>query len=222
MKLTRTPPKAKLHMTPKMHAVLMDLVPALRIIFHFGFIPGEEMIRKLDTQTLKRLRASGRKVEGSLYTLEEGPFSAFSADHNFLDDEGIAKLKKGIQFFQQYALEHQLDMADQTAILEHAAKTLPDDLTEHSAFRQPALKVIEPGESTQSKRMDWMDFLEKYEGSEEVLTIQTLDHKGIQRMQSVSPAAEKKLEGRRLSHEEFKEYALSGLRNALDSNLYTF
>ena len=204
--------KVNISLNDTARKVLTELMPSIKAIFELGFIPSEDEIVEFHEALYASYHRQTGSKERPMYTispkdpkhqdlLKDVPVPVLTAQH-------IGPMKQGIAFFKKYAEENNLPINDSEAILSLGAKNFPPDFTQGTKYEQPASGAN--NESATTPKDQWMDILSKM-GSDSIVTVKYKDEQNIEREQVIAPGIEKAFEGKKMSYQEFKRYAIDSL-----------
>jgi hypothetical protein len=90
--------------------------------------------------------------------------------------------------------------------LAHAAKNMPPYISEGTAFAQPKLRVLRPGERAKTEKEQWMEFLAGALGAEATMAVRIEDENGKQRERVINFFAEAKFGDGKLRYEDLCDF----------------
>lgn len=127
---------------PKTLEVLMVLLPAMQEVFRIGFIPRLSDLIELDEELYAKYVAETGSKERPIYYVEL-PSEDFQQEEegkpvlHLVNEEGKQSMIHAIRYFQCYAKEHGLSLAQHRQVLTHAAENIPHEITKDTSYEQP-------------------------------------------------------------------------------------
>lgn len=210
--------KTTIAMTEKTQELILEILPAVQVIFYLGFIPEPDEIVELSPLEYREL-AGQIEAERPLFTVvPKNPKYHVNGIHALNRDE-VRKMKLGIEFLAKYAHDRKLPFQDSDKVLQAAAREFPNELSQGTKFEQAELKLVQRQEATQTKRESWMDFLNSYLDEGDYLNVKVKDENGVERDEYVAPSVEK-TDGPKMSYKEFKAHALDYIASQFSSEEY--
>jgi len=202
--------KASVAMTKNAQHLILEIMPALQGMFHLGFIPDADDFVELTDEEYKDMVRELGDYERPVYAITSNN-PAYDGKQ-ILPHDAVEKMKRGADFLAKYAQDQNLNFQNQQALLEHAAKHFPTELSKGTPFEQPELKVVDRHEPTKTKRETWMDFLDRYLTEDDYLSLQKKDENGVTHEEIIAPGVEKNFKGEKLNYEAFKQEAMAHIR----------
>ncbi|MCL2014906.1 MAG: DUF5688 family protein [Defluviitaleaceae bacterium] len=182
----------KLNLNPEKRQILEEmqmLVPAVKAIFDYGFIPTEDDIVEFTEEMYELAEKMEPQLTRPLYTIFPRDADIFETGINTLRKHEVKYMKQGIEFFANYKKLHGLSIESDELLLLIAARTLPIELSQDSQFKQ---EPISDEESDQR----WKIFV----------SVADIDEEARKKFQPKESSQTPKM-----SYEEFKDYAIESL-----------